>query len=69
MSKDRILAAIDLIQSHIREDYIVEGCRNERVAGCVSCAMIRLDEDLDMLRYEIESDALAPHLPNQGERE
>ena len=63
MSKgeDRVLSAIDVIQAHIRKDYIVDGCREERVAGCVSCAMIRLDEDLDMLRYEIESNMLGDH--------
>ena len=38
---DRVLAAIEVIQDHIRKDYIVEGCREERVAGCVSCAMVR----------------------------
>jgi hypothetical protein len=50
----RILAAIDTIIDHLKADWIADECRNKRVLGCVSCQMLRLSQDLHMLRYEVE---------------
>lgn len=58
MNKDQLKDAIHLIQRHLRDEYIVESCKGERVMGCASCTMTRLHEDLDMLMYEIENEVL-----------
>ena len=58
--RDRLIDAIHLIQRHLRDEYIVESCGDERVLGCASCTMKRLHDDLDMLMYEVEEAALSP---------
>ena len=65
--RDQVIDALHLIQRHLRSEYIVDSCRDERVFGCISCTMTRLHEDLDMLMYEIESRQLnrtPPHDPS-----
>jgi hypothetical protein len=55
-----VIDAIDILQRHLESEWIAEGCaEREYVAGCVSCFMARLHQDLDALRYEIETNELA----------
>jgi len=56
----RILAAIDTIQQHLKADWIADECREKRVLGCISCQMLRLADDLDMLRHEVEEICRTP---------
>lgn len=44
-----VLAAIALVQRYLRDDYIVDECRNEPTEGCASCAAIELEGRLDAL--------------------
>jgi hypothetical protein len=50
-----VLDAIETVKQYLQTEWIVEGCKDERVLCCASCTMTRLSEDLDMLVYEIES--------------
>jgi len=52
-SNASIIAAIDTIQQHLKSDWIADACRDARFLGCVSCQMLRLSEDLAMLRHEV----------------
>lgn len=53
-----VIDAIRVVQQHLREAWIVEGCRTHQVWGCASCQAAQLDRDLEILATEI--------LPNAG---
>lgn len=48
-----ILSCIDKIRYFLTEQYIVEGCRQHRALGCVSCQAIEIDRALELLASEI----------------
>lgn len=52
----RVIEAIATIRQHLVNNWIVEGCRHERVWTCASCQAVALDRDLEALLYEIEMD-------------
>lgn len=51
-----ISAALDVVVRYLREQYIVDGCRTERVFGCASCEAIDLEQRLIALGREIMED-------------
>jgi hypothetical protein len=55
----RVLDAIEIIQRHLDEDWIAEGCNDERSFGCASCHAVMLRTELQMLADAItENQAL-----------
>ena len=54
--RDAVIEAIATIRKHLADEWIVEGCRKERVWTCASCQAVELDRDLEALLYEIELD-------------
>ncbi len=45
-----VIAAIGIIQQYLRDDFIVEECRNEPTEGCASCEAVELERRLEWLK-------------------
>ncbi len=45
-----VIAAIGIIQQYLRDDFIVEECRNEPTEGCASCEAVELELRLEWLK-------------------
>ena len=58
-----LLQAIRVVQRHLRQEWISEGCRVRPAWGCASCQAVELDRQLDMLAAETrENHDIPPHI-------
>lgn len=52
-----IMRAIQIVGAYLDAEFIVEGCRENRMMGCASCEAVDLRDKLAMLAHEIMDDA------------
>lgn len=54
-----LLDAMRLIQDHLRDEYIVEECRDHpSTEGCFSCEAIKVWDGIEKFASEVEDDDL-----------